>query len=87
MKGIDKINRMLDMPKELYTKEPKIVIVGFKELIIENYKSILEYEENFVKLETHIGAINIEGIGLNLAQMKEDSLKITGKITAIERNL
>ena len=87
MRGIDKINRILDMPKELYTKEPKIVIVGFKELIIENYKSILEYEENFVKLETHIGAINIEGIGLNLAQMKEDSLKITGKITAIERNL
>lgn len=80
---IDRINKILDMPKEIYTKDPKITIQGFKEIGIENYKGIIEYEENYIKLETFIGNINIEGINLNLERMTEDILKITGKITAI----
>ena len=81
--GMNRINQALDMPKEIYTKDPKLTIIGFKEIIIENYKGILEYEENFVKIETHIGNVNIDGIDLNLSKMTEDNLKITGKITAI----
>ena len=38
MKGINRINRMLEIPKETYTNEPKITITGFNELIIENYR-------------------------------------------------
>ena len=83
MKGLNRINEALDMPKEIYTKEPKITLIGFKELVIENYKGILEYEENFVKLETYIGNINIDGIELKLDKMTEDNLKITGKISSI----
>ena len=41
MKGINRINRMLEIPKETYTNEPKIIITGFNELVIENYKGIL----------------------------------------------
>lgn len=85
MKKINMINSMLEVPKEVYTKEPKIVTIGFKELMIENYKSILEYEENYVKLETYIGNINIHGINLKLDKMTDDNLKIIGNINSIEK--
>lgn len=84
MKGINKINRILEIPKETYTDEPKVVITGFNELIIENYKGILEYEEYYIKLSTFIGCININGFNLKLDKMTEDSLKILGKIDSLE---
>lgn len=84
MKGINRINKMLEMPKETYTNEPKIIITGFNELIIENYKGILEYEEYYIKLSTFIGCININGFNLKLDKMTEDSLKVIGKIESLD---
>ncbi len=84
MRGINKINRALEMPKEIYTNEPKLVIVGFNELVIENYKGILEYEDYYIKLSTYMGSININGFNLKLEKMTEDNLKIIGKIESID---
>lgn len=84
MRGVNKINKMLEVPKELYTNEPKVIITGFNELIIENYKGILEYEEYYVRLNTYIGNININGFNLKLEKMTEDNLKILGKIESID---
>lgn len=84
MRGINRINRMLEIPKETYTNEPKITITGFNELIIENYKGILGYEDYYIKLNTYIGTISINGFGLNLDKMTEDCLKITGKIESLD---
>ena len=79
-----KINKLLEMPKEIYTNEPRLIITGFNELFIENYKGILEYEEYYIKLSTYIGGININGFNLKLDKMTEDSLKIIGKIETID---
>ena len=84
MKGINRINRMLEIPKETYTNEPKIVMIGFDELVIENCKGILEYEEYYIKLSTHIGNMSINGFNLRLDKMTEDSLKIIGKIESLD---
>lgn len=85
----NKIDRMLEMPKEICSNVPKIIITGFEEMIIENYKGILEYEEFFVKINTHIGIININGYNLNLENMTNDDIKVTGKIESfdIERTI
>ncbi len=82
--GLDKIDDLLEMPKELYSKEPKVTIVGFGEMIIENYKGILEYEDYFVRINTHIGSINVNGFNLKLEKMTEDDIKIIGKIESVD---
>ncbi len=79
-----KINRVLEVPRELSKDETKITIVGFDEMVVENYKGILEYEDYYIKLSTYIGTININGLGLNLDKMTEDCLKITGKIESLD---
>ena len=84
----DRIDSMLEMPKEIYTNLPKITIMGFEEMMIENYKNILEYEDYFVRINTHIGVLNINGYGLNLEKMTDEHIRIIGKIESIdlERN-
>ena len=79
-----KIDKLLELPQEVYSNVPKIIITGFDEMIIENFKGILEYEEFFVRINTHIGIININGYNLNLENMTDDDIKITGKIDSFD---
>ena len=83
-KRFSKINEILEIPKEVSTDIPKITIIGFEEMLIENYKGILEYDEIFIRISTHIGIIDISGLNLSLNQMTEDDILISGKIENIE---
>lgn len=81
---VKKINRLLEIPKEVYSNSPNIILTGFEEMIIENNKGILEYEDYYVRINTHIGIVNVHGLNLKLEKMTEDNLKIIGKIEKIE---
>lgn len=79
-----KLDEILEIPVELSTNNPKITIVGFERVLIENYRGILEYQDYFVRLNTYIGIININGFNLNLEEMTTDDLLVTGKIDSID---
>lgn len=80
----NRFERMLEIPKELSSNEPKITIMGFNEMLIENYKGILEYQEFYIRISTYIGIININGFNLNLTEMTSDDILITGKIDNVD---
>ena len=82
--NLNKVNEILDLPMEVGTNIPKITMTGFNEIIIENYKGIIEYEEFFIRISTYIGNININGFELKLNQMTDESVNITGKIENID---
>lgn len=79
-----RVNRLLELPQEVVSNHPKITIIGFEELLIENYKSILEYEDFYIKINTYIGAININGFNLRLKEMTEDDIMVLGKIDSLD---
>lgn len=83
-----KIDRILEMPQEVYTDVPKLTITGFNEMIIENFKGILEYEDYYIRINTSLGIVNINGYELKLENMTNDDIKVTGKVESIdiERN-
>lgn len=83
-KEYSRIDRILELPKEVCSNVPKIVITGFDEIIIENFKGILEYEEFFVRINTYIGIININGYQLKLENMTDDDIRVTGKIESLD---
>ncbi len=80
----NKINSLLEMPREVSETTPKVTIISFDEMLIENYKGILEYEEFYIKIKTTIGTININGFNLELEQVTEDDISVKGKIESIE---
>ena len=81
---LNRIDKILELPKEVYSNIPKISIMGFDEMLIENFKGILEYEEFYIKISTYIGIININGYNLNLENMTNDDIKVTGQIESFE---
>lgn len=80
----NKINRILEIPQEVSSNVPKITILGFEQMMIENYKAILEYQDFYIRLSTEIGILNINGFHLNLKEMTTDDLQISGKIDSID---
>lgn len=83
-KNNSRLNNILEFPEEILNNEPKITIIGFKKIMVENYKGILEYENFFVRLNTTIGVLNINGFNLSLNEMTDEDLIITGNIESID---
>ena len=83
-KKYTKLDSLLEMPREVVSTDVKMTILGFNEIIIENYKNILEYEELFIKINIFEGTINIHGFNLRLEQMTDDNIKVIGKIDSLD---
>lgn len=83
-KKLQRLTQILDMPRELDKKQTKVTIISFDEILIENYKGVMEYEEFFVKINTEIGIININGFNLNLEQMTDEDVLVKGVINSID---
>lgn len=81
---LSKLNRMLEIPIEVTSTIPRLTNLGFKKLVIENYKNILEYQDFFIRINTSIGIININGYGLKMEEMTKDDIVIEGEIESVD---
>ena len=80
----NRINRLLEIPQEISTNLPKLTVIGFKQILIENYKGILEYQDFYIRISTYIGILNINGNKLYLEEMTTDDLMVNGNIESID---
>lgn len=83
-KYIKKIDRALCIPEEVSLYTPKLTCMGFKKIMIENYKNILEYQDIFIRINTSIGIINISGMNLKMEEMTTDDIVVEGKIESLD---
>ncbi|NLK98866.1 MAG: sporulation protein YqfC [Epulopiscium sp.] len=79
-----KVTDMLELPKEVVLNLPMISMVGNEEMHIENYKGILEYDSERIKIYTNNGVLKLEGRGLFLKAMTTEEIAIKGTILRIE---
>lgn len=84
-KGIKRnVSEALELPKEVVLNLPLISIIGREEFCIENYKGIIEYSEEKIRINTASGILKIEGKNLNLRNITSESLTITGGMFKFE---
>ena len=83
-KKYTKLDSLLEIPREVVSTDIKITVNGFDEILIENYKNILEYQDILIKVNTFEGAISIYGFNLKLDQLTDEDIKVNGKIDTIE---
>ena len=72
-----------ELPKEIMLNLPLITLIGREEVTIENYKGILEYSEETVRIGTAAGVLRIAGRELCLKQLSAECMVVTGKIEEI----
>lgn len=83
-KKYSKLDSILEIPREVASSDIKITINGFDELLIENYKNILEYQDILIKINTFEGTVTIYGFNLKLENLTDEDIKVKGKIDTIE---
>lgn len=83
-KKYSKLDSLLEIPREVVSTDIKITINGFEEILIENYKNILEYQDVLIKVNTYEGTVTIYGFNLKLEELTDEDIKVNGKIDTIE---
>ncbi|MDF2539429.1 MAG: hypothetical protein K0S76_2450 [Herbinix sp.] len=80
---LEELSNHLHLPPDILAGAPIITATGRNEICLENYKGIIEYNGNLVKVQTKACRICIEGKQLNIQYFYEDEMCITGYIQAI----
>lgn len=79
-----KIVKTLDVPEDVIFNSPRITMMSNKELRIENYTSILLYEENQVSVATKDVILSIQGENFSIEIITNDEFTLTGNIGSLE---
>ena len=80
----EKMSEFLELPKEIVLDLSKITMYGNNKMLIENYKGIIEYEDDRLRINTKDGIIRVMGNKLFIKEITSEDLLIYGEITSIE---
>ncbi len=79
----EKMISSLELPKDLMLGAAILTVTGNQEILIANYKGILEYEDSFIRVQTKNCRILISGAHLAIDYYTNEEMKITVTITDI----
>jgi len=72
-----------ELPHEVLLDLPRVTLVGNVQLYIENYRGVISYDENQVRLSVNNGEIIIRGEQLQIKNLLEEELLIKGVIGSL----
>lgn len=72
------------LPKDVIMNLPKISVGGNREIYIENYKAILEYTAEEIRLSSTIGIVRIVGKDLKIDRIRQNDIFISGYFRLVE---
>lgn len=79
----ERLANAVDVSKDIILDTVLIRGTGNNEIIIENYKGIIEYSENVIRIKAKPRCIRICGDSLELCNISDDMLRVTGNIDKI----
>lgn len=88
MKGIGKrsrqvIGKALELPEDVVLNKPKITVTGEEEVIVENHKGIVLFQETMFKVNSDAGLITIYGNNFEILFMGGSTIIIAGRFKSI----
>ncbi|MFR4590541.1 MAG: YabP/YqfC family sporulation protein [Eisenbergiella sp.] len=73
----------LRIPKDTVLGASIVTVTGNDQLLVENYRGILEYTSEYILLQGRTCRIRIGGKGLSIAYYTNEDMKIEGKISEV----
>jgi sporulation protein YqfC len=80
----DKLAKMLEIPDEVFSDRPKITTVGRREVFVENYKGIIEFTNEIIRINSGHGIIRITGKNMKIREITNEDIIIYGDIDNID---
>lgn len=79
----EELTESLRLPKDMMLGAVIVTATGDRELYVENYKGLLEYSDDKVKLQTKTCCLTICGKNLVISYYTDEEMKIVGCISCI----
>ncbi len=83
LKVKSKLAQKLNIPEDISEGLPIVTVTGKCEVYVENYKGIIEYGQNCIRIQTKNCRITFVGKKLEIVYYTNVDMKITGTIEAI----
>ncbi|MEL7610050.1 MAG: YabP/YqfC family sporulation protein [Bacillota bacterium] len=77
-----KVLQALDLPEETMKDVPKVTLLARQDMLIENHTGILEYKGDYVRVNTPLGVLRVDGASLELMELAAERVYIKGEIAA-----
>lgn len=77
------IKETLHLPEDVMENSSITRIMGNKTMVIENFKAIMEYREDCVKIKAKDKIISVFGRKLSIEYYNQEEIKITGYFNSI----
>ena len=78
-----KIAEKLNIPEDIAGGVPIVTVTGKNEIYVENYKGIIEYGKNCIKIQTKVCRVTFTGKNLEIVYYTNVDMKITGNVESI----
>lgn len=78
--SVIRLGQMCNLSRDVVAGLPVISMLGDCEIFIENYKGILEYTSEYLKISTRLGNIRVSGSNLVIYHMNQDEILLKGCI-------
>lgn len=80
----EKLARLFEIPADVYGNRPKVTAIGRGEVLIENFKGIMDFQNNMIRINTNNGVIKVTGDRLIIREITSEEIIIGGKISNID---
>lgn len=81
---MERLSKRLSLPADVFTSACILTVTGRYSILIENYKGIIEYTENRIRVQTKQCVLAVAGSGLRIAFFTDEEMQIEGRISSIE---
>nr|WP_317357762.1 YabP/YqfC family sporulation protein [uncultured Tyzzerella sp.] len=80
----DGLSEGIEIPSEIVLNVPLITVIGRSKIIIENFKNIVQYSNEIIKVNTSSGIFKIVGKNLFLKELNKNKISIKGILIQFE---
>lgn len=80
----EKVTEVLELPKEIVLNIPRFTMLGNSDLVIENFKGVIEYSDSRIRVNSGIGIVKITGSSLIIREITSEDIMVSGDITSVE---
>ena len=82
-KAKEKFSDYLELPQEVISKSTKITSIENSSILIEGYKQIIDYYDDYIKIRTNSMDVLIDGKNLDIKEITDTDLVIEGYIYSL----
>ncbi|MDD3303971.1 MAG: YabP/YqfC family sporulation protein [Clostridia bacterium] len=79
----ERVSEFLELPPEVVSKSTKITMIEDVNVLIEGYKKIVDYYDDYIKIKANNMDVVIDGKQLDIKEITDFELVIEGKIYSI----